>query len=94
MLSDLSEPQQDLAKYMSAISEAAYAAAWMAGLEFELWRAVNHGPFLYGRLLLTHDHIARLRELSASCGGWIRFDEHREEQFVALDTWEALATGA
>jgi len=73
MLADLSEPQRELAKYMASISEAAYAASWIEGLEFELWRAVQGGAFLYGRLQLTSVHMKRLKELTqrppAEAGG-------------------------
>jgi len=92
MLRDLSESQRGLAEYMSSISEDAYAAGWIEGLEFDLWRAVQEGPFRYGRLLLTSAHTARLTELSAACDGWIRFDEQIEEQFVPIEVWETLAT--
>lgn len=89
MLADLSESQRELANYMSAISEEAYAAAWIEGLEFELWRAVQDNPFPYGRLQLTNTHTKRLKELSQNCGGWIRFDEKTEEQFVPFSVWFA-----
>jgi hypothetical protein len=87
MLLDLSESQLELAKYMASISEEAYAAGWIEGLELELWRAVKEGPFLFGRLQLTTVHTRRLKELSQNCGGWIRFDETSEEQFVPFSAW-------
>jgi hypothetical protein len=71
MLSDLSAPQRELAEFMSALSERAYSAGWMEGLEFALWRAVSHGPFKYGQLELTVEHSHHLVELSKRCGGWI-----------------------
>ena len=91
MLADLSETQRELAKYMASISEEAYAAGWIGGLEFELWRAVQQGPFLYGRLQLTSGHVKQLRALSQNCGGWIRFDDKAEEQFVPLNAWLSQA---
>jgi hypothetical protein len=91
MLADLSQSQRELAEYMSSISEDAYAAAWIEGLEFELWRAVEEIPFRYGHLQLTSVHAKRLKELSQNCGGWIRFDEKTEEQFVPFSVWLALA---
>ena len=89
MLADLSESQRELAEYMSSISEEAYAAVWIEGLEFELWRAVQESPFPYGRLQLTSVHTKRLKELSQNCGGWISFDEKTEEQFVPFSVWLA-----
>ncbi|HPG60519.1 MAG TPA: hypothetical protein PK586_00825 [Casimicrobium sp.] len=91
MLADLSQSERELAEYMSSISEDAYAAAWIEGLEFELWRAVQEIPFRYGRLQLTSVHAKRLKEMSQNGGGWIRFDEKTEEQFVPLSAWLAQA---
>lgn len=89
MLADLSESQRELANYMSTISEEAYAASWIEGLEFELWRAIQESPIPYGRLQLTSAHTKRLKELSQICGGWIRFDDTTEEQFVPFSVWLA-----
>ena len=49
---------------MSDLSEEAWCAGRMEGLEFELWAALVGGPREYGRLQLTTSHIERLRELS------------------------------
>jgi hypothetical protein len=88
VLIDLSLPQSDLADYMSDLSESAYSARWMTGLEFALWDAVVNGPFKYGRLRLADEHIRRLKELSDGCKGWIRFDDINEETFVPFAEWE------
>lgn len=88
MLNDLTFPQRELAEYMSALSERAYGASWMDGLEFALWEAVVNSPFKYGRLDLTPEHQQRLIELSESCGGWIIFEEKREETFVSIAEWK------
>jgi hypothetical protein len=90
MLSDLDHHQRALAEFMSSLSETAWYAGWMEGLEFELWRAIIDGPFRYGRLELTTTHIARLRGLSESCGGWILFDDELEEAFVPTDRWKSI----
>jgi hypothetical protein len=37
MLSDLTPDQRALARYMSDLSEEAYCAGWMSGLEYALW---------------------------------------------------------
>ena len=81
-----------LRDYMSELSEEAYHAGWMRDLEYDLWDAVEHGPRSYGRLELTEQHIAKLRELSAACGGWIQFHEDApEEDFVPLERWKRIA---
>lgn len=81
-----------LRDYMSALSEEAWYAGWMMDLEYALWDAVQHGPCVYGRLEITHQHVAKLRELSAACGGWVCYSgDSREEEFVPLDQWQRLA---
>ncbi len=79
--------EKQLADYMSDLSEQAYYAGWMAGLEYVLWHAMVDGPRKYGRLEITDEHIAKLKELSDACGGWIVFDDKKGETFVPLDAW-------
>ena len=87
MLTSLTPQQRDLAVYMSELSEQAFSAGWMDGLEQALWRAVVSGPFRYGHLTLTIAHVEKLRALSNACGGWITFDDTFEECFVPLEEW-------
>ena len=82
--------EQRLAEYMSDLSEQAYSAGWMLGLEYALWNAVVDGTRKYGRLRIKNEHIARLKELSDACGGWIVFDDKRGETFIALADWLRL----
>jgi len=88
MLDDLSAAQRELAEYMSELSELGWNAGWMHDLEYELWRALEVGPVPYGRAMLTASHLQRLRELSARCSGWIRFDAVEEETFVPIGDWQ------
>jgi len=81
---------QALLEFMSAISEEAYAASWMDGLEYDLWSALQGGPRRYGKILLHDGLIERLQVLSNSCGGWIRVDDTRGEVFVPLPQWLPL----
>lgn len=90
MLSDLEPDQRALAEFMSDLSERAWCAGWQTGLEHALWRAVVSGPTRYGRLDITHDHIANLRTLSERCCGWICFDDLREETWVPFEEWQRL----
>lgn len=78
---------QTLTDYMSELSEEAHSAAWRAGLEFAHWRALTEGPRRYGHLDIAADHIAKLRKLSDTCGGWIIFDDKTHEAFVILEEW-------
>ncbi len=73
--------------YMSELSEEAYYAGWMQNLEYDLWEAVVNGPRKYGRLDITEQHISRLCELSAACGGWVVFDDEQGETFVPVSEW-------
>lgn len=88
MLLELEPKARELAELMSGLSEEAYCAGWMHGLEFELWEAVINGPREYGRLQITLDHIAQLRRLSSAAGGWIAFDETEEESLLPMDEWK------
>ena len=88
MLADLTPEQRDLAAYMSALSEEAYSAAWMSGLEYALWEATLGGRPSYGRLTVEDHHRARLRQLSEACGGWIVFEDRNDERWVSLHDWE------
>ncbi len=78
----------ELEQYMSELSEEAYCAGWMTGLEYALWNAVINGPRDYGRLPITDAHISKLKELSNRCGGWIVFDDETEETFIPLQEWQ------
>lgn len=89
MLRDLSKAQRDLADYMSVLSEQAYYAGWMDGLEYALWRTVVNGPMEYGRLSINGDHINELRRLSEACSGWIMFAEEKEETWISMANWAA-----
>ena len=88
MLRDLTPAQRDLEQYMSNLSEEAYCAGWMKGLEYALWEALLDMRREYGRLVLTQDHKTQLRCLSEACGGWIVFDDDTEETWVPTPDWE------
>jgi hypothetical protein len=90
MINDLTPTQRDLAELMSDISENAWRAGWMQGLEYELWSAVKSPAGSGTRRLATQAQLERLNQLSKDCGGWIVFDQDREETFISLAEWEAL----
>jgi len=73
---------------MSELSEQAYCAGWMGGLEFDLWNALVGGPREYGRVRITDEQVERLRRLSEAARGWIVFDDVDEETLVPLDEWK------
>jgi hypothetical protein len=86
----LTTAQQALADYMSQLSEQAYAAGWIEGLEYSLWKALVDGPYKYGLLMLTDNHVRELRRRAETCGGWIRFLDAGEEAFVPLEQWTRI----
>ena len=88
MLSDLSANQRALGEYMSTLSQEAYCAAWMDGLEFALWQVVLGERREYGRLRVTDEQSMELRRLAEAAAGWIVFDEQCEETWVPLKAWE------
>ena len=90
MINDLTPTQRDLARLMSEISESAWRAVWMQGLEYELWTEVRSTSDARSRRLASPAQLERLSQLSRACGGWITFDQEREEVFVALTEWTAL----
>ena len=85
MLRDLTNDRRQLADFMSDLSEEAYCAGWMEGLEYALWEAVLGVRREYGRLTFTHAQRARLRELSDSCAGWIVFSDDYGEMWLARE---------
>ena len=91
MLEHLNKEQLKLAKYMSELSELAYTAGWMDKLEFSLWDALNHKITEYGNLVFTKQIIDNLKELSDKAGGWIVFDEKKEESFLTWEEWSKIS---
>jgi hypothetical protein len=88
MLADLSPDQRRLADYMSELSELAYCAGWMEGLEFALWEAVQGQRKQYGQMTFTEAQLQELSSLSERIGGWIVFDDQKEELFLPLEDWK------
>jgi len=90
LLNDLTPSQRDLAEYMSGISERAYFASWIEGLEYALWRAIEHHPCKYGSVEIDAIQADQLAKLSELCGGWMIFNDEDGELFIPLAQWKAL----
>ena len=84
----MSPEAEALRAFMSELSEKAYSAGWMSGLEYDLWKAVVDGPRRYGRLEVETSHISRLRQLAQGCSGWIFFDEATGEKWIPIEEWK------
>lgn len=73
---------------MSELSEKAYYADWMEGLEYALWQVALGQRGDYGHLTFTSEDRVKLRRLSEACAGWIVFDDEKEETWLPLSEWE------
>ena len=87
MINDLTAPQRELHDLMSSMSEQAWSAGWIYGLEYDLWKAVQSSAYKVGRLQLSSIQCDRLKQPSKKCAGWIAFDDQREEIFVPQAQW-------
>ena len=87
MINDLTTTQRELHDLMSSLSEQAWSAGWIYGLEYDLWKAVQSPAYKVGRLQLSSTQGDRLRQLSEKCGGWIALDDRHEEIFVPQAQW-------
>ncbi len=74
---------------MSYLSEDAFCASWMDGLEFELWKAMNNEINEYGTLKFNDEIIEKLKKLSSKAKVWIVFDDSREELYLPWELWYA-----
>ena len=72
----------------SELSEEAYSAGWMLGLEYALWDAVFGQSDKYDRSPLGVVEVARLREFAGQSASWIVFDVATEETWLPMVEWE------
>lgn len=86
----MTEKQRALADYMIRLSEEAYSASWMDGLEYKLWEALEGRINKFGRLQFNHEILEELKKLSDSANGWITYDNEEEEKFVPFTEWEKI----
>ncbi len=100
-LSDIRVRTAKYARYllflqMTIISEDAYCASWMSGLEYALWQMVEKAQGLaefYGQTTVTSENINELRQLSEDAGGWMTFNTDTgqpDAKFVPMDEWLAM----
>jgi hypothetical protein len=88
MLDDLNQDQLKLAGLMSKISEDAFSAGWIEGLEYRLWEISNGGKNSYGGYIVPQEELQQLKFLSDKCGCWIFFDDENEETAIDLESWK------
>lgn len=87
MLKDLTPDQQELAIFMSDISEKCYYADWLSNLEYVLWEAVNSGERKYGHGFISQSDIDTLKTLAIKTNSWIIYDDDTRETALDLITW-------
>ena len=85
----MTSAERQLAEYMSELSEEAWRAGWMDGLEFALWEVVLGQRQKYGCIEMTSDQRSKLRSLSEQCCGWIVYDDDSGETWISLDDWKS-----
>lgn len=87
-MTELNKAAEQLRDLMSDISERCWYAGWLEGTEFVLWGAVTGGARTWGHGTITEEDIARLEALSEIAGGWIAWNDDRdEEECVPMEEW-------
>ena len=83
-----------LAEMISDISEALYSAAWVSGIEFALWDAMqderSSKGMAFGLGFIKAEQFVELKRLSDLCEGWVIWDISPEKQHVPMEQWEHL----
>ena len=87
MCMDLTPAQQELATLRSHLSDRAYRAQWMQGIEVELWEAMHAPNGSRVSHSLTQNEAEQLRTMAETCGGWIAFDHVSGLAFVPMNEW-------
>jgi len=76
---------------MRGISEEAWCAGWMMGLEFDLWAVREGRQDAYGQIGAITERQARLlRDLSDEADGWWRWGDTDGPTFVRLEEWRKI----
>ena len=89
------EDTTDAARYgllmlMTGISEEAWCAGWMSGLEHSLWQA--KAGQRYGMITLTERQASLLKLLSDEAGGWWMWDDGKGgATFMFEEEWKSIA---
>ena len=74
---------QNLAEYMSKLSQKYYGKTWVAQFEFELWRDVREGVEL-----INNEEAERLKQFCEACRGWVRMNyQTKELEYIDLNLW-------
>lgn len=73
---------------MAGLSEEHWAAGWISGNEFGLWRMVQGGENRrMGMGEVTERQVQLLKLLSDECNGWWTWDEVKGPVFVNITEW-------
>lgn len=80
---------------MKLLSEDLYAAGWISGLEFDVWRMAFEGKPLFGKHPVTDSMAKSFRDLATlSEGWWVHEDKTCPSQpgpvFVSMARWKEI----
>lgn len=78
---------RSLIQAMRFVSEEAYSAAWMGGLEFDLFDVCMNGSGDYGSVEVTTDMVSELLILGRLAGGWPVRDDIEGQTIMPMDQW-------
>ena len=81
--------QHRLFDAMSDISQETYAAIFMDGIEFVIWKALVDGDRCVGMGEIDSDLLDACASLSKEIGGWIIWSGDLPE-FVTIDEWKKI----
>lgn len=77
----------ELRELIRAISQRAYGEPCYRDVEYLLWDAIGAGERSQIGEKIPEELKAKLRALSAECGGWVEFDAGGAWRFVPLAEW-------
>ncbi|MGG6281833.1 hypothetical protein ACQ4M3_09705 [Leptolyngbya sp. AN03gr2] len=77
---------------MSDISDEAWDAGWLIGLEFSLWGCLDEPvPISIGNMRFDREHQEELKELSNRAGGWWIWNQDADDpRFVLSEEWKQI----
>lgn len=87
MHSDPDSSAAELAELIREISQRAYGEPCYRDVEYLLWDAIGTGERSRIGEKIPEALKAKLRALSAECGGWVEFDAENHWRFVPLAEW-------
>lgn len=80
-----------LARLMSDLNEDAYAAGWLGGCEYDIWRRIVRGPEKWGQLSPEElaPRLEEIRVVATTAHRWIVWSDktQRPEAVRLVEDW-------